>query len=82
MTARYFPPPQVILLTCEQPLNPVEVELVFQPSPSAKDPDTYTVTCRTASNHLVRTPEQVMMAYILTYCINHLNVSAGVRGAH
>ncbi|XP_076588486.1 phosphatidylinositol phosphatase PTPRQ [Chaetodon auriga] len=44
---------QVILLTCEQRLNPVEVELIFQSFPSSKNPDTYTVTCRTASNHLV-----------------------------
>nr|XP_046251054.1 phosphatidylinositol phosphatase PTPRQ isoform X3 [Scatophagus argus] len=44
---------QAILLTCEQLLNPVEVELAFQPFPSTHDPDTYTVTCRTAKNHLV-----------------------------
>ncbi|XP_037623294.1 phosphatidylinositol phosphatase PTPRQ isoform X2 [Sebastes umbrosus] len=43
----------VFLLTCEQHLNPVEVEVVFQSFPSTKGPDTYTVTCRTASNHLV-----------------------------
>ncbi|XP_039664458.1 phosphatidylinositol phosphatase PTPRQ isoform X3 [Perca fluviatilis] len=44
---------QVVLLTCEQHLNPVEVEVVFQSFPSTKDADTYTVTCRTASNQLV-----------------------------
>uniref|UniRef100_UPI0037E94576 phosphatidylinositol phosphatase PTPRQ n=1 Tax=Semicossyphus pulcher TaxID=241346 RepID=UPI0037E94576 len=44
---------QVVLLTCEQHLNPVEVQVVFQSFPSTKDTDTYTVTCRTASNHLV-----------------------------
>ncbi|XP_028441228.1 phosphatidylinositol phosphatase PTPRQ isoform X2 [Perca flavescens] len=44
---------QVVLLTCEQHLNPVEVEVVFQSFPSIKDADTYTVTCRTASNQLV-----------------------------
>ncbi|XP_035858940.1 phosphatidylinositol phosphatase PTPRQ isoform X1 [Sander lucioperca] len=44
---------QVVLLTCEQHLNPVEVEVVFQSFPSTKDSDTYTVTCRTASNQLV-----------------------------
>ncbi|XP_078113021.1 phosphatidylinositol phosphatase PTPRQ [Sander vitreus] len=44
---------QVVLLTCEQHLNPVEVEVVFQSFPSTKDSDTYTVICRTASNQLV-----------------------------
>ncbi|KAM8751980.1 phosphatidylinositol phosphatase PTPRQ [Acanthopagrus schlegelii] len=44
---------QVILLTCEQHLNPVDVELVFPHFPATKDPDTYTVTCRTANNRLV-----------------------------
>nr|XP_019934116.1 PREDICTED: phosphatidylinositol phosphatase PTPRQ [Paralichthys olivaceus] len=44
---------QVALLTCEQHSNPVEVEVEFQSFPSGQDPDTYTVTCRTASNHLV-----------------------------
>ncbi|XP_049430343.1 phosphatidylinositol phosphatase PTPRQ isoform X2 [Epinephelus fuscoguttatus] len=44
---------QVVLLTCEKHLNPVEVEVVFQSFPSTRDSDTYTVTCRTASNHLV-----------------------------
>ncbi|XP_070763484.1 phosphatidylinositol phosphatase PTPRQ [Enoplosus armatus] len=44
---------QVVLLTCEQHLNPVEVEVAFQSFPSTKDPDTYAVTCRTASDHLV-----------------------------
>ncbi|XP_029289790.1 phosphatidylinositol phosphatase PTPRQ [Cottoperca gobio] len=44
---------QVALLTCEQHLNPVEVEVVFQSFPSTKDPDIYTVTCMTASNHMV-----------------------------
>ncbi|XP_031716794.1 phosphatidylinositol phosphatase PTPRQ [Anarrhichthys ocellatus] len=44
---------QVVLLTCEQHLNPVEVEVVFQSFPSTKDSDAYSVTCRTASNQLV-----------------------------
>ncbi|XP_067445742.1 phosphatidylinositol phosphatase PTPRQ [Thunnus thynnus] len=44
---------QVVLLTCEQHSNPVEVELVFHPFPYAQHPDSYTITCRTASNHLV-----------------------------
>ncbi|KAM9352376.1 phosphatidylinositol phosphatase PTPRQ [Symphorus nematophorus] len=45
----------VILVTCEQHLTPVEVELVFHSFPSTKDADTYTVTCRSAGNHLVYT---------------------------
>ncbi|XP_033940418.1 phosphatidylinositol phosphatase PTPRQ [Pseudochaenichthys georgianus] len=44
---------QVVLLTCEQHLNPVEVEVVFQSFPFTEDPDTYTVTCMTARNQLV-----------------------------
>ncbi|CAB1422352.1 unnamed protein product, partial [Pleuronectes platessa] len=44
---------QVALLTCEQHSNPVEVEVEFQSFPFNQDPDSYTVTCRTASNHLV-----------------------------
>ncbi|XP_010783175.1 uncharacterized protein [Notothenia coriiceps] len=44
---------QVVLLTCEQHLNPVEVEVVFQSFPFTEDPDTYTVTCMTARKHLV-----------------------------
>lgn len=61
-TPRYFRLPQVISLTCGQLLNPVEVELVFLPFSSNEEPDTYTVTCRTAGNHLVRTSELVIMA--------------------
>lgn len=49
-----FPLPRVVLLICEQHLNPVEVEVVFQAFVSTEAPDSYTVTCRTASNHLVR----------------------------
>lgn len=45
-----------MLLTCEQPVSPVEVEIVFKPFPSAADVDVYTVTCRTASERLVRAP--------------------------
>ncbi|XP_067356322.1 phosphatidylinositol phosphatase PTPRQ isoform X2 [Channa argus] len=44
---------QVALLTCEQPLTPVEVEIVFPSFPSSQDPDSYTVTCSAANNHLV-----------------------------
>ncbi|XP_029010469.1 phosphatidylinositol phosphatase PTPRQ isoform X2 [Betta splendens] len=44
---------QVVLLTCEQHSGPVKVELLFDPFTSGRDPDSYTVTCRTASNHLV-----------------------------
>ncbi|XP_068458999.1 phosphatidylinositol phosphatase PTPRQ isoform X2 [Clinocottus analis] len=44
---------KVVLLTCEQQLNPVEVEVVFQSFPSTKDSDAYKVTCRTASNKQV-----------------------------
>lgn len=83
MTPGCFPPPQVILLTWEQHLTPVEVELVF---PSTEDKDTYTVTCRTATNHLVRTLEQGILADILFFLFsleqNLLNLSAGVCGAH
>ncbi|XP_061578770.1 phosphatidylinositol phosphatase PTPRQ [Cololabis saira] len=42
----------VVLLTCEQPLRPVEVEAVFKSFPSTKEPDSYNLTCRTAGNHL------------------------------
>ncbi|XP_065812716.1 phosphatidylinositol phosphatase PTPRQ [Labrus bergylta] len=44
---------QVVLLTCEQHLVPVEVQVVFQSFPSTPEPDTFSVACRTASNHLV-----------------------------
>ncbi|XP_029991434.1 phosphatidylinositol phosphatase PTPRQ [Sphaeramia orbicularis] len=44
---------QGVLLTCEQHSNPVEVEIAFQPFPSSQHPDTYTVTCTDANNHLV-----------------------------
>ncbi|KAK2842216.1 hypothetical protein Q5P01_012416 [Channa striata] len=44
---------QVALLTCEQPSTPVEVEVVFPSFPTNQDPDSYTVTCQTANNHLV-----------------------------
>ncbi|KAG7522537.1 phosphatidylinositol phosphatase PTPRQ isoform X1 [Solea senegalensis] len=44
---------QVAALTCEQHSNPVEVEIGFQSFPSSQDPDSFTVTCRTASDHLV-----------------------------
>ncbi|XP_075998501.1 phosphatidylinositol phosphatase PTPRQ [Genypterus blacodes] len=44
---------QVVLLICEQHLNPVEVEIGFQPFPSSEDPDSYTIMCRTANNHMV-----------------------------
>ncbi|XP_068168501.1 phosphatidylinositol phosphatase PTPRQ isoform X2 [Antennarius striatus] len=44
---------QLFLLTFEQHLTPVQMELVFKSFPSAKKSDIYTVTCRTASNHLV-----------------------------
>ncbi|KAM7396653.1 hypothetical protein PAMP_019679 [Pampus punctatissimus] len=46
---------QVVLLTCEQHSNPVEVEVVFHPFPYTRDPDSYRVTCRTASNHQIIT---------------------------
>ncbi|XP_004553302.3 phosphatidylinositol phosphatase PTPRQ isoform X1 [Maylandia zebra] len=42
---------QVVLLTCEKHSNTVEVEVLFQPF--SQDPDSYRVTCRPASNHLV-----------------------------
>lgn len=45
-----------MLLACEQPVSPVEVEIVFKPFPSAADVDAYTVTCWTASERLVRAP--------------------------
>lgn len=45
-----------MLLTCEQPVSPVEVEIVFKPFPSAADVDVYMVTCRTASERLVGAP--------------------------
>ncbi|XP_026221120.1 LOW QUALITY PROTEIN: phosphatidylinositol phosphatase PTPRQ [Anabas testudineus] len=44
---------QVVLLTCEQHSSPVEVELIFPSFPSSEGADSYTVTCQTASNHLV-----------------------------
>ncbi|XP_068595364.1 phosphatidylinositol phosphatase PTPRQ [Brachionichthys hirsutus] len=44
---------QLISLTFGRHLTPVELELVFKSFPSAKKSDIYTVTCRTASNHLV-----------------------------
>ncbi|KAM8891585.1 phosphatidylinositol phosphatase PTPRQ isoform 2-T2 [Spinachia spinachia] len=44
---------QVVTLTCEQHLNPVEVEVLFQTFPSSKYSDAYTITCRTATNQLV-----------------------------
>ncbi|XP_069567271.1 phosphatidylinositol phosphatase PTPRQ [Brachyistius frenatus] len=44
---------QVVLLTCDQHSHPVEVDVVFQSFPSTHYPDSYTVTCRPASNHLV-----------------------------
>ncbi|KAM3838280.1 uncharacterized protein ACN63O_023158, partial [Diretmus argenteus] len=43
----------VVLLTCEQHSEPVVVEVVFQPFPSSQGAEVYTVTCRTASNHMV-----------------------------
>ncbi|XP_075894107.1 phosphatidylinositol phosphatase PTPRQ isoform X3 [Nelusetta ayraudi] len=43
-----------MLLTCEQPVSPVQVEILFEPFPPAADVDVYTVTCRTASERLVR----------------------------
>nr|XP_004553306.2 phosphatidylinositol phosphatase PTPRQ isoform X5 [Maylandia zebra] len=42
---------QVVLLTCEKHSNTVEVEVLFQPF--SQDPDSYRVTSRPASNHLV-----------------------------
>ena len=54
-----FSLPQVVLLTCEQRLHSVEVELVFEPFPSTQDPDSYTVTCKPAGNRPVRTLEEV-----------------------
>ncbi|XP_014192528.1 phosphatidylinositol phosphatase PTPRQ [Haplochromis burtoni] len=42
---------QVVLLTCEKHSNTVEVEVLFQPF--SQDPDSYRITCRPASNHLV-----------------------------
>ncbi|XP_078139181.1 phosphatidylinositol phosphatase PTPRQ [Centroberyx gerrardi] len=44
---------QVVFLTCEQRSDPVVVEVVFQPFPANQDPEGYTVTCKTASNHMV-----------------------------
>ncbi|XP_077939126.1 LOW QUALITY PROTEIN: phosphatidylinositol phosphatase PTPRQ [Gasterosteus aculeatus] len=44
---------QVVSLTCEQHLKPVEVEVLFQTFPSTKYSDAYTVTCRSATNQLV-----------------------------
>ncbi|XP_041652025.1 phosphatidylinositol phosphatase PTPRQ [Cheilinus undulatus] len=44
---------QVVLLTCEKHLIPVEVQVVFQSFPLTEDPDTFIVTCRDARNHLV-----------------------------
>lgn len=55
---------QVFLLTCEKPLNPVEVELLFPPF---KGPRADRVTCRTTSNHQVRTPEELEIVNLLFY---------------
>ncbi|XP_017261076.1 phosphatidylinositol phosphatase PTPRQ [Kryptolebias marmoratus] len=46
---------QVVFLTCEQRLHPVEVEVVFAAFPSRQDPDGYTVTCRSGGNPLMNT---------------------------
>ncbi|XP_051239471.1 phosphatidylinositol phosphatase PTPRQ [Dicentrarchus labrax] len=70
---------QVILLTCEQHLNPVELEVIFQSFPSAKDPDTYTVTCRTASNHLVYV-EPIDHSACSRYCKMSLRLINDPRG--
>ncbi|XP_041854149.1 phosphatidylinositol phosphatase PTPRQ [Melanotaenia boesemani] len=46
---------QVVLLTCEQLLHPLEVEVVFESFPISQDADSYTVTCRSAGNFLIHT---------------------------
>ncbi|CAG5958075.1 unnamed protein product, partial [Menidia menidia] len=43
----------VALLTCQQRLHPVEVEVVFKPFPSLHSPDIYTVICKPAGNGLM-----------------------------
>lgn len=79
---------QVVLLTCEQQLNPIEVEVVFQSFPSTKYSDAYKVTCRTASNQLVRTMACLLWFSLINwtlfilYNLIHGHISAGVCGAH
>lgn len=64
-----------MLLACEQPVSPVEVEIVFKPFFSAADVDVYSVTCRTARERLVRRwrPDGVILADVLArepdYCV-------------
>ncbi|KAF7224525.1 receptor type Q [Nothobranchius furzeri] len=41
-----------VVLSCEQRLHPVEVEMVFESFPSGQDPDSFTITCRSAGNPL------------------------------
>lgn len=55
---------QVFLLTCEKPLNPVEVEVLFSPF---KGPHADRVTCRATTNHQVRTPEELKIVNLLFY---------------
>lgn len=70
-----------MLLTCEQPVSPVEVEIVFKPFASAADVDVYTVTCRTASERLVRAPVLAAACWRLCSQTNSRVVCAGACGA-
>lgn len=70
----YFPHSQVVSLTCEQHLKPVEVEVLFQTFPSTKYSDAYTVTCRSATNQLVRTMAcRLWSSFIGVYLFFYLN---------
>ncbi|XP_055078550.1 phosphatidylinositol phosphatase PTPRQ [Periophthalmus magnuspinnatus] len=44
---------QVVWLTCERHSSPTEVEMAFHPFPNSQEADSYLITCRTATHHLV-----------------------------
>ncbi|XP_056244137.1 phosphatidylinositol phosphatase PTPRQ [Seriola aureovittata] len=71
--------PQVVLLTCEQHSNPVEVEIRFHSFPSSQDPDSYEVTCRSASNRLVYA-EPIDPSACSTDCKTSLRLVENQRG--
>ncbi|KAM6936927.1 phosphatidylinositol phosphatase PTPRQ [Xenentodon cancila] len=52
-SSRAPPVVMVVLLTCEQPSHPVEVEAVFDSFPSTKNPDSFNLTCRSSGNHMM-----------------------------
>lgn len=71
-----------MLLTCEQPVSPVGVEIAFKPFPSAADVDVYTVTCRTArEERLVRASALAATYRWVCSPMNPSVVCSGVCGA-